>query len=185
MSMTNTEDKYKDYTTTRFKFDSKRDLVWIEINNYLQKIINFGDFVVEVGSGYCNWINSVKAKNKIAIDKFIDPKKFCKENIKPILGDYSEISQLKNNSVNTFLLSNFLEHLTNKEVKECIKLIRLKLKSEGIIVVIQPNYRLSVKRYFDDPTHISVWDDKSLPNFFKSNGFKIIRVAPKFLPLTM
>lgn len=183
--MKDIEEKYKDYTITRFKFDPKRELVWFEINKYLQKMVNFGDFVVEIGSGYCNWINSVKAKNKIAIDKFIDPKKFCEKNVKAIFGDFTKLKELKNNSVNTFLLSNFLEHLTNKEVKECIKLIRQKLKSNGIIIVIQPNYKFSVKKYFDDPTHISIWDHRSLPNFFETNGFKVIKIVPKFLPLTM
>lgn len=185
VTMANIEEKYKNYTVTRFQFNPRREAVWSEINRYLQRRICFGDLVVEVGSGYCNWINAVKAKNKVAIDKFIDPRKFCKPEIKTILGDYSKIKELKNNSVDTFLLSNFLEHLDEKEVKKCIQLIRLKLKLNGIIIIIQPNYIFSSKKYFDDPTHISIWDHKSMYALLRMNNFKIVKVIPRFLPLEM
>jgi hypothetical protein len=49
---------------------------------------------------------------------------------------------------------------------------------------VQPNFRLRPNEYFDDYTHISIYTDRSLCGFLLSEGFDILEVKPKFLPLT-
>ena len=176
---------YDNYTSTRFRFDPKRRMVWEEISKYLRKWINPEGFVIELGSGYCDWINCIKARRKIAIDKFINPKDFCRKSVEPIFGDLKEIKKIENDSVDVFLASNFFEHLTLKECEECLRLVKEKLKIGGKIIIIQPNYRYAYKNYFDDYTHLSVWSHESLKDFINANGLRVIRIYPKFLPLTM
>ena len=57
------------YFDSRFKFDLGRKKVWDAIVDHLQpKFFNNIETVVELGCGYGDFINSVKAANKIAVD---------------------------------------------------------------------------------------------------------------------
>ena len=57
------------YFDSRFKFDLGRKKVWDAIVDHLQpKFFNNIETVVELGCGYGDFINSVKAVNKIAVD---------------------------------------------------------------------------------------------------------------------
>jgi hypothetical protein len=50
---------------------------------------------------------------------------------------------------------------------------------------LQPNYRYAFREYFDDYTHITVWSHVSLADFLVANGFEIVELLPRFLPLTV
>lgn len=177
---------YKNYQTTRFNFNSRRRIVWKEIAKYLQRYIPDDSTIVDLGSGYCDFINEIKARSKIAVDAYINPKDYCNSEIKALFCDYKKLNKkLKNNSIDIFFLSNFLEHLSLEQAIECIKIIKNKLKTSGKIIIMQPNYKYCSKRYFDDYTHIKAWSDESLKDFLKSNNFKIIKLKPKFLPFSM
>lgn len=179
------EENYKDYQNTRFKFDPKRKIVWQEIARYLKRWINPRGFVIELGSGYCDFINIIRAEKKMAVDKYIDPSKFCDPNVEAVFDDFTKISKVKDNSVDTFLASNFFEHLDKEKVAECLELIKKKLNNGGKLIIIQPNYKFSFKCYFDDYTHKTIWSHESLKDFINSIGLKVIKVEPRFLPLTI
>lgn len=176
---------YKNYTKTRFVFDRNRKAVWKEIAGYLGRWTRAGT-VVELGSGYCDFINSVRAEKKIAVDKHINPKEYCSKEVTPIFGGYEKIAKiLPDGSVDMFLMSNFLEHLEFEEASKCLELVYRKLKKSGRVIIIQPNYRHSSKNYFDDYTHRVAWSDTGLKEFLKAKKFRIIRIEPKFMPFSM
>ena len=52
-------------------------------------------------------------------------------------------------------------------------------------MLVQPNFRVRPKQYFDDYTHVSVFTDRSLPDLVEAHGFVRERVEARFLPLTM
>lgn len=176
---------YSNYTSTRFKFDKKRDTVWKEIVRYLSFYLNDKNLVVELGSGYCNWINNVESNKRIAIDKYLNPKDYCKIGVQPIFGDFDKLNKLKDQSVDVFLASNLFEHLTKEEFKNCLRIIKRKLIPGGKLIIIQPNYYYAYRSYFDDFTHKTIWSHRSLKDFLIANNFKIIRIEKKFLPFSM
>src|SRR3989344_4303112 len=177
--------EYSNYGSTRFKFDRRRDIVWKEITRYLSPELNNKNLLVELGSGYCNWINNVRAHKRIAIDKYLNPKSYCTHGVEPIFGDFLKIKSIADNSVDTFLASNFFEHLSKNEFKSYLEVIRKKLAPGGKIIIIQPNYYYAYRNYFDDFTHESVWSHESLKDFILANNFKILRLEKKFLPFSM
>jgi hypothetical protein len=59
------------------------------------------------------------------------------------------------------------------------------LKNKGKIILMQPNYRLAYKTYFDDPTHKKVFSDSALESFLINYGFKIVLKKPRFLPFSL
>ena len=59
------------------------------------------------------------------------------------------------------------------------------LRPGGRLILLQPNFRLNPGSYFDDYTHVAIYTDRSLPDYLVSQGWRIVRKYPRFLPLTM
>lgn len=174
------------YDKVRFIWDKNRKKVWIEIARYLQRYIKRDSSILDLGSGYCDFINFIKAGKKYALDKCIDPNKFSSEEVIKIFGDFSLIkSKIKDNSLDVVFASNFFEHLKEEELDKCICLIKNKLKNGGLLMIIQPNYKLCYKNYFDDYTHTKAWTHISLCDYLKKNNFLIRFIKPRFLPFSM
>ncbi len=51
--------------------------------------------------------------------------------------------------------------------------------------MIQPNFRLEPRRYFDDYTHRTAFTDNGFRDFLTAEGWKIAHSEPRFLPFTM
>jgi SAM-dependent methyltransferase len=58
----------KHYHETRFKFDVGRVKVWRAITEYLQPYVGLNKTVLDLGSGYGDFINLINAKKKYALD---------------------------------------------------------------------------------------------------------------------
>lgn len=180
------EKNYKDYQKTRFNFDKNRIIVWKEITKYLQKYICKDSAVLDLGSGYCDFINSITARKKYALDKYINPKIYAFQEVEGLFGDYSLMNKkIKDDSLDIVFASNFLEHLNQEDTEKCINMIYKKLKINGLFIIIQPNYKFSYKDYFDDYTHITTWSDIGLKDYLISKNFQICLCKPRFLPFSM
>jgi hypothetical protein len=179
-------DMYKDYTKKRFTEDKNRTLVWQEISKHIQRYIKKEFNVLDLGSGYCDFINQIHARKKYALDKYINPKKYSFKEIITIFGDSSLMNKkIKINSLDVIFASNFFEHLTDQELEKYMNVIKNKLKINGLLIIIQPNYRLCPKTYFDDYTHVKAWDDTSLVQYLKGKKFLILKNKPRFLPFSL
>src|SRR5262245_3198949 len=58
----------RSYFTTRFVSDPKRDALWRHLTAYLAQFIPQGAAVLELGAGYCHFINRVPASRRVAVD---------------------------------------------------------------------------------------------------------------------
>jgi SAM-dependent methyltransferase len=95
------------------------------------------------------------------------------------------LEQAKPDSFDFVLASNFFEHLDWRDLTELLPLLRRAIKPGGRLAVVQPNFRLAPRRYFDDYTHRTVFTDTSLADWLAAGGFDIVRQVPRFLPLTV
>ncbi|SRR5260370_1918251 len=59
------------------------------------------------------------------------------------------------------------------------------LKPDGRLLLIQPNFRLSFRHYFDDYTHIQIFTDTGLRDLSTSSGFVCKKVVGRFLPFSL
>jgi SAM-dependent methyltransferase len=175
------------YFESRFKFDIDRVKVWKAISEYLQRFINSDKYsVLDIGCGYGDFINLIKAKNKFAIDlnpssiDFIDTKTVT-FNSQSVLEEF----KLDNNTLDIVFASNLFEHFDDTELILLIRNIKQKLKSGGKLILIQPNIRYAYKEYWDDYTHKKAFSDVSLADFLVSEGFKITVVKKKFIPFSL
>lgn len=176
---------YKKYFLSRFVYDKSRDAVWKSIAKYLQRYIDPNFKVLDVGAGYCNFINSISAKEKHALDFFSDLRKCADKGVITHKSSSCDMKGLKQAYFDVIFASNFFEHLTKKDINLTMKEIRRVLKKNGILIVIQPNYKYCYKEYFDDYTHETVLSDTSLCDLLRNFGFKIEKCVPRFLPFSI
>lgn len=163
-----------------------RSKVWKAITEYLQKYVDSkNDTVLELGAGYCDFINNIVAKKKIAIDTNKDVMKYVDKDVLFYENSSCNLNAVDDYSVNVVFASNLFEHLDHTEIDDSLREAKRVLVSGGKLIVIQPNFRYSYREYFDDYTHKTAYSHISLSSKLHSAGFIKALVIPRFLPLTM
>jgi len=173
------------YYESRFKFDPKRQVVWKEIVAYLDEYIPTDATVVDLGAGYCDFINAVKAKRRVAIDISDESVNYCHPDVEFHRSSVLDLSALADASVNVVHASNLLEHFDDDDLGVLIAEVYRILAPNGRLILLQPNYRLAYKYYFDDYTHKKVWTHVSLRDFLTANRFTAVADHARFLPFSM
>ena len=177
------QDKY--YKSGQYDPNPRRSLVGKEIIKFLSPYISLNFTVVDLGAGYCDFINQVGAAKKYAIDISPELSKFAGRDVIQINRQGFNFYEIPNESVDVVFASNFLEHFIDEELSKIMKEVKRILKKGGKLLLMQPNFRLQPERYFDDHTHKKIFTDSSLESFLLENGFKIILKMPCFLPQEM
>jgi SAM-dependent methyltransferase len=174
-----------EYRRTRYTYDPRRVAVWQHITRDLARWIPPTADVLELGAGYCDFSNNVVARSRTALD--IDPsfKQHAAAGVHCVVGDCADLTGLDAASFDVVFASNLLEHLDRPALRELLAHLRRVLRPGGRFIAIQPNFRLQPKQYFDDYTHVTVFTDRSLPDFLESEGLAVEHVAARYLPLTM
>jgi hypothetical protein len=174
------------YFSSRLTADPKRAVLWKSLwNSYFRFQISEEDTVVDLGAGYCDFINVVRARKRIAIDRWPGSREHAADGVEVHTGDITDLSWLPDSSVDFALASNVFEHLPQADLAQVLSQLRTKFSARGRLCVIQPNYRYCAKEYFDDYTHVSVFSHVSLSDFLRANDYSIVDCKPRFLPLTI
>jgi len=171
------------YFNSRYTFDISRRKVWKAICEYLQVYIPEHASVLELGAGYCNFINQISAHKKYALDANPDVAKYCDIGVEFIHSTIDNIST-SIGVVDVIFASNLLEHLCDQELQKLFIQIKKLLKLGGKIILIQPNIFYCYREYWDDFTHIKAFSHISLNDFLRSQGFKVIMLEERFLPFS-
>ncbi len=168
-----------------YPFHAARRTVWREIVRYVRRHAGAVETLVELGSGYCDFVNQFPAKRKLAFDLNPEMEALAADDVDWRCADAREIAKLPPASVDLVFASNFLEHLEGDAVDELLEGVHSALRPGGRLVLIQPNHRRCAERYFDDPTHVTVFDDANIATWLERAGFRTLRVDPGLLPFSM
>ena len=174
----------------RFKpsMQIRKNSIWDMLcKNYFSNYISSNDVCLEIASGYGEFINNINAKQKIAIDLNKDSKKYLKEDIKFINKNILDLTVRDiNGKVDVIFISNFLEHLPDKNTLE-ILLVKLKgfLKPNGRLLIMGPNLKYLPGAYWDFYDHHLGLTDLSLIEVLENFDYKILTHINKFLPYTV
>jgi len=164
---------------------SGRAGIWREIARYVLQDAPGADVVLELGAGYCDFINNVEAKTRLAFDLNPEMRKFAAPGVELRVGDCRGLPGIADGSVDVVFASNFLEHFTMEEGGALIRDVRRVLRPGGHLLLIQPNYRRNPEHYWDDPTHRTAFHDGNLPGLIEKNGLQLRRMVPGLLPFSM
>jgi SAM-dependent methyltransferase len=174
------------YHASHLTYDPARRVVWAAVARHLASYVPPEAAVLELGAGYCDWINNVRAARRVAVDIWPEMPSFAAAGVQPLVLDISAgLGSLGDSTFDVVLASNVLEHFSPDESASVAHGVATLLRAGGRFVVVQPNFRYAWRRYFDDYTHRSIFTDVSLPAMLRAQGFRILEVRPKFLPYSM
>jgi SAM-dependent methyltransferase len=165
---------------------ASRTRVWKAIAGYLERrYIPRGSNVLELGAGYCDFINQVHAAERCALDQSDVVQDHAAPGVRALVQDCTDLTNLPSEHFDVVFASNLLEHLTLSAAGTMLDQVRRILKPGGRIILIQPNFAYAFRKYFDDITHVQIFTHVSLADFLKLHDFSIAEVNGKFLPFSM
>lgn len=174
------------YFRTRFAFDPRRDVVWSEVCRFLQKrFIPTDARIIDVGAGYCNFINNVRGAERHALDLFTELPQYAGPGVTTHIGDCTDMAFLDDDYFDVAFTSNLFEHLTREQLIPTLTELHRVIRAGGTLIVMQPNFRFCYNTYFDDYTHLQIFTDRSLFDLLEVFGFKVRVARAKFLPVNM
>jgi ubiquinone/menaquinone biosynthesis C-methylase UbiE len=140
---------------------------------------------LELGGGYCGFINNIKGADKHVLDVYPEIKKFASPDVQIHVQSCTELDNFSSDTFDIVFASNLFEHLTREELDQCLRQVKRILKSGGKLLIVQPNFKYSYRTYFDDYTHVQIFTETSLSNLLLAHGFQVLSLEPKFLPFSL
>ncbi len=141
---------------------------------------------LDLGAGYCEFINSIPAREKHAIDKNPCVASHAAPAVNCIVGDFETgLRQFAGGSIDRIMASNVFEHLPDREtlfrcLAECLRV----LAPGGKLIVMQPNMAAVKERFYDFSDHLLPLTEKGMAEALAASGFEVEEVRARFLPYT-
>jgi SAM-dependent methyltransferase len=174
------------YHEIRLPQDERRAKTWRALwRHWFSKRIRPDDTVLDLGSGYGDFINAVQARRRIAVDRWDGLRRHAAPGVEVHVAPIEALGELGLGQIDYAFASNLFEHLDKDQIKHALDELATMLSPRGTLTLLQPNYRFAYREYFDDFTHVSIFSDRSLPDFLASIGWETVEVRPRFLPLTI
>jgi SAM-dependent methyltransferase len=173
------------YFSTRLGADPARRAVWRHIAHYLRHWVPADGAVLDLAAGWADFAGAVTARRRVAFDRRADLASVVPPGVEAVVGDVVDLGAFDDASFDAVMASNLLEHLDHRDVDRCLGEVHRVLKPGGHVLLIQPNFRLAPRTYFDDYTHRTIFTDRSLADRVTACGFHVVRVEARFLPLTL
>ena len=174
------------YHDSRLAHDAKRDTVWKALwRHYFRHHVRADDCVLDLGCGYGEFINNVTARRRIGLDMWEGIRAHLAPGVEPVVGSVTDLDGIADDSVDFAFASNLFEHIPQEALVSVLAQLRAKLTKRGTLTMIQPNYRYAYREYFDDYTHVAIYSHISMADLLVANGWEVLEVKPRFLPLTV
>lgn len=172
------------------RFDTMREYrrrVWqVLVPNFFQQLVPDRAAVLDLGCGYGEFINTVRADSKFGMDLNPNSRANLDPGVKFLEQDCSTEWPLADGELDLVFTSNFFEHLPDKTAlgKTLHQAFRC-LKPRGRLIAMGPNIKFTEGRYWDFWDHYLPLTETSLSEGLTICGFEIERCHPRFLPYTM
>jgi len=174
----------------KLRFDetekNRKHKLWkVLCKDFLQGFINPESTVLDLGAGFCEFINNIKAKVKYAVDINPQLKDYAGEGVRVINAHCANLKEVNDGSVDIIFSSEFFEHLKDKEelfliLKEAYRILR----PGGKLIVICPNIRYVGHKYWDFIDHGLALTHLGMREALLMHHYVLLKLIPKFLPYT-
>jgi SAM-dependent methyltransferase len=166
---------------------SYRNAVWeILCAQYFNRFIAPTARVLDVGAGWCEFINNITAAERFAMDLNPDTGTHVAAGVAFLQQDCSEEWKMPGQSLDVVFTSNFLEHLLSKDrVARVVAEAHRVLVPNGLMICMGPNIRYLPGTYWDFWDHSVPISEKSMSELLRMAGFEIELCVPRFLPYSI
>ena len=172
------------YFDVHLRQNKFRSDTWKEISTYLDRFIVKRNSLLELGPGYCDFVNNATFEVKYVIDSSEEVRALADPSVKVLISDLDNVKEFPSD-LDLVLCSNIFEHLSLDVFEKTLRKISTALSEDGLLIVVQPNFKYAYRTYFDDFTHQTIFTDMSLASHLRASGFEIVKIQPKFLPYSM
>ncbi len=159
---------------------------WKPIAAYLQEYFPEAGTTLDLGAGYCHFINNIVSAQRIAVD--VDEQTLFRcaaREVRKVVTTGADLSAVPSASVDTVFASNVYEHFPSREeVAASFREVWRVLQSDGRFVIMQPNFRYCKNQYYDFFDHRLAFTHRGMIEGLEITGFRMERVVPQFLPST-
>jgi SAM-dependent methyltransferase len=171
------------------RFDRKaqvrKERVWrVLCRSFFQRYVGEGDTVLDIGAGYCEFINHIVCRRRLALDLNEEVRSYAGPGVEVLRGVSTDLA-LPDGVVDVAFASNFFEHLaTKQDLLATLTEIRRVLRPGGRLLILQPNIRYVGGAYWDFFDHHLPLTERSLVEALQLAELRPIEVRPRFLPFT-
>jgi SAM-dependent methyltransferase len=164
-----------------------REAVWrVLTGDFFQTFVRPDATVLDLGSGWGEFIRNIRAGRKIAMDLNPEMPARVGPGVDTVLQDCSQPWQLPDDSLDVVFTSNFFEHLPVKDaLRRTLKQAHRCLKPGGRLICLGPNIRFLPGEDWDFWDHFLPLTDRSLVEILSLTGFSVERAEASFLPYSM
>lgn len=163
-----------------------RTQVWRVLAPYFGQWFPATGTVLDLGAGYCEFINNATAGVKYAMDLNPDAGKRAAPGITVLQQNCAAPWPLPEGELDAVFTSNFLEHLPNKAAVGTVLSNAYRcLKPGGSFIAMGPNIKHVHDAYWNFFDHYVELTELSLSEALSNCGFRIEKQVARFLPYTM
>ncbi|MDB5353243.1 MAG: class SAM-dependent methyltransferase [Planctomycetota bacterium] len=142
--------------------------------------------ILDLGAGYCDFINNVRGARKIAVDLNAETVRAAASDVEVLTIDLERIAELiEPETVDLVFASNVFEHLRGPDsLLAVLAAVHRVLRPGGRIVVTQPNVGPLGAAFWDFIDHTLPLTEKGMAEAMGITGFEVIESRARFLPYT-
>ena len=154
-------------------------------SDFLQRYVAPADSVLDLGAGFCEFINHIQCAAKLAVDADEHVRTHAGAGVAIHVGPAHDLAWLEAGKVDVVFASNLFEHMPNKDVLlAALREVHRVLKPGGRLLIVQPNIRYAYREYWDFLDHHVALSHVSMVEALAVCGFSAREVRPRFLPYT-
>jgi SAM-dependent methyltransferase len=159
-----------------------RAAVWDEIAPHVHGLMGSPQTVLDPAAGRGEFIGSVPAEERWAVDEVAYPEAALPAGVKTITSKIMD-AELPSAHFDGVFVSNFLEHLhTQEAIADFLERMREVMRGGGRIAIMGPNYRYCAKEYWDCADHYVALTHVAIAEHLYAAGFEPRRIVPRYLP---
>jgi SAM-dependent methyltransferase len=165
---------------------SKARLWRVICEAFFSKYVPGDGCVVDLGAGYCDFVNNVRAKRRIAVDLNPDTIRFAGPGVEVHRLPLERLSEVvEQGTVDLAFASNVFEHLRGPDaLLTVLANVRSVLRPGGRIMIMQPNVRLVGGAFWDFFDHTLPLSERGMTEALEVAGFRVVECRARFLPYT-
>jgi len=159
-----------------------RVAVWEEVAPHVWDLMGRPGRLLDPAAGRGEFVNAVPAGERWAVDRVPYEEGTFRDGTISIVSDIFT-AELPAGHFDGVFVSNFLEHLDSQEqVGDLLERLHATMAPGGRIAIMGPNFRHTVKEYFDFADHTVVLTHRGVEEHLYAAGFQPERVISRYLP---